>query len=97
MNDFAVQEVSFDNLPQLIEEGRGRLTPGGCLRVDLSGMKRCDSATICLLLDLLREGNRSGCQLKIQSAPAGLEKLASLYQLRNLLAVERPEADQAGE
>lgn len=55
--------------------------------LDVSGITRCDSAGIALLLELQRRAQRQGRKLKFSGAPEQLTKLIRSYALNGILEV----------
>jgi phospholipid transport system transporter-binding protein len=54
-------------------------------RVDLSGVTEADSAALALLVALIRDARAAGRTLRIVQLPEGLQALAALYDLGELL------------
>jgi phospholipid transport system transporter-binding protein len=58
---------------------------GGSADIDLSRMERFDSAAVAALLVWRRAAQSAGLSLRIASVPAGLQSLADLYGVAELL------------
>jgi phospholipid transport system transporter-binding protein len=58
---------------------------GGSADIDLSRMDRFDSAAVAALLVWRRAAQSAGLSLRIASVPAGLQSLADLYGVTELL------------
>ena len=58
---------------------------GGSADIDLSRMDRFDSAAVAALLVWRRAAQSTGLSLRIASVPAGLQSLADLYGVAELL------------
>jgi phospholipid transport system transporter-binding protein len=58
---------------------------GGSADIDLSRMDRFDSAAVAALLVWRRAAQSAGLSLRIASVPAGLQSLADLYGVAELL------------
>ena len=55
------------------------------LLIDMSGIEAVDSAAVSLMLNWLREAQRSGVQLTFAHVPSNLLSLARLYGVADLL------------
>jgi phospholipid transport system transporter-binding protein len=76
--------LTMEHAASYLAEG-SRLTAGGELVVDFSGVSEFDSAALALLLNWLRVGAGSGGRLRLRAMPAGLSSLAELYGVAELL------------
>lgn len=56
--------------------------------VDLSGVRRVDSAGLSLLLELMRRAKNHGVALRFTGAPASLRALATFFGVDSLLRLE---------
>lgn len=82
-----VEEViDFENAPQ-VKDALLKAVAAGDLTVDLSEVKRADSAALSALLSAARRAESSGKRLVIERVPADLETLARLYGVEALLGL----------
>lgn len=58
---------------------------GGSAEIDLSRLERFDSAAMAALLAWRRAAASAGVSLRITGAPAGVQSLANLYGVPELL------------
>ncbi len=65
-------------------EGRAAAQEGD-LVVDFSQVDEADSAALALLFDLQRVAAAAGHELRVEGLPAGLQSLADLYGVADLL------------
>jgi phospholipid transport system transporter-binding protein len=74
-----------------MQDAASNLQPGldeirsGSPDIDLSRMERFDSAAVAALLVWRRAAQSAGLSLRIASVPAGLQSLADLYGVAELL------------
>lgn len=89
-----VEEViDFENAPE-VKDALLKAVAAGDLTVDLSEVKRADSAALSALLSAARRAESSGKRLVIERVPADLETLARLYGVEALLGLSpQKEAD----
>ena len=76
--------IVMENAPQVAELGRAAIA-GGDAHVDLSGVVRCDSSAIAVLLEWQRAAAAQGLTLAVQGAPAALRSLAAVYGVTEVL------------
>ncbi len=76
--------LTLETAAEMREEARRQLT-GESLRIDLSGVTQADSACLALLLDVIREAAGRGQTIDIVGMPEGLQSLADLYGVTELL------------
>jgi len=84
--------VTMANVESLLEEGR-RQFEGTLITVDLGGVTEADSSALSLLLQWMREAAAPGRRIALANLPAGLQSLAVLYGIDQLL-VAPASADQ---
>jgi phospholipid transport system transporter-binding protein len=72
------------NAAQLLQAGEAAIA-GGDLMFDLSGVQRCDSSAVALLLAWQRTAQGVGKRLELRSVPASLRSLATLYGVESLI------------
>ena len=74
-----------------MQDAASSLQPGldairrGSADIDLSRMERFDSAAVAALLVWRRAARSAGLSLRIAGVPAGLQSLADLYGVADLL------------
>lgn len=79
-----VESIGMENAPQVAELGRAAIA-GGDAHVDLSGVARCDSSAIAVLLEWQRAAAAQGLALTVQGVPAALRSLATVYGVTEVL------------
>lgn len=90
MNDGAVivfhpGRVNFANLARAVAAGDNQMPVGGQFQVDMRDSPECNTAVVCLLIELLRIGSAKGCRLEIVHPSPQLISLINLYRLGALL------------
>jgi len=74
-----------------MQDAASGLQPGldairsGSAEIDLSRLERFDSAAVAALLEWQRAAQSAGLSLRIAGVPAGLQSLANLYGVAELL------------
>jgi phospholipid transport system transporter-binding protein len=76
--------VTTVNAAALLHAGEASIA-GGDLVIDLSGVQRCDSSAVALLLALQRIAHAGGKRLELRGVPASLRSLAVLYAVEALI------------
>jgi phospholipid transport system transporter-binding protein len=84
-------EIGMANAAQVAEQGRAAIE-GGDARFDLSGVVRCDSSAVAVLLEWERVAVARGLTLEVVAPPAGLVSLAFVYGVDGLLPALAPRA-----
>lgn len=74
-------------------QGRA-LAAQGDLLVDLSGVSEADSSALALLFDWMRVAAAAGHPVWLTGLPAGLDSLAELYGVRELLPGPPPSVSE---
>lgn len=87
---FIEGEVDFSNVVMLSRQGSDWLRQHAptVARLDLSRLRRCNSAATTLLLGWLRTANAAGKTLSIHNIPGQLRSLMDLGGLEHLLPTE---------
>ncbi len=82
-------ELTFETVPDLLE-CEGQLFGKGdeTVRIDLSRIRRSDSAGLALLVAWTRAARRHGCRLRFVAVPAQLLAMARVSGLAPLLGLE---------
>jgi len=80
----AVDSIGMENAPQVAEVGHAAIASGDA-HVDLSGVVRCDSSAVAVLLEWQRAAAAQGLTLTVQGVPAALHSLATVYGVTELL------------
>jgi phospholipid transport system transporter-binding protein len=78
--------VTLENVTGLLAEGLAHVRAGASL-VDMAGVSELDSSLLAAILALLREARRANRSLALSNLPAGLQTLAELYGVEELLPV----------
>lgn len=76
--------LTMANAARCLAEGRAAAQEGD-LVVDFSQVEEADSAALALLFDWQRVAAASGHDLRVGGLPAGLESLADLYGVADLM------------
>ncbi len=77
-------DIGMANAAQVAEQGRAAIERGDA-HFDLSGVARCDSSAVAVLLEWQRLAVAKGLTLEITAPPAGLVSLAAVYGVDGLL------------
>lgn len=85
---FAPAGLTLPNSAAIIADGRSKITPNGSLVVDMQNLQQCDSAAVCLLIELFRAGNKKNCQITIRNPGAQFKKMLKLYRLGKVFGIE---------
>jgi|GEM_PF-1061168 len=81
-------DLTIDTAGSLLEAGRRWLAEqpaGSVAELDLSGVHRCDSAALVLLVDWLRTARSRGGELSLRALPEALRAMLPLLGLAGLL------------
>lgn len=93
MNDdaavFAPAGLSLSNAAGAIADGIAKMPLDGGLIVDMENMQHCDSAAICLLIEMFRNGQKKNCRIEVRNIGEQLKKMMHLYRLTELLASDK--------
>ncbi len=84
----AEEVLDFENAPAVKKELLAAQASGD-FTVDLSNVKRADSAALSALLSARRKADASGKDLAIEGVPADLKTLARLYGVEALLGLRK--------
>ena len=84
-----VDDIGMDNAAEVAALGRAAIE-GGDVEFDLTGVARCDSSAVAVLLEWQRLARERGLTLKVTGLPAGLVSLAAVYGVGELLPVASP-------
>lgn len=82
----AEEVIDFENAPAVKRELL-RAQASGDFTVDLSDVKRADSAALSELLSARRKAEALGGRLAIEGLPADLKTLARLYGVEEILGL----------
>jgi phospholipid transport system transporter-binding protein len=77
-------DIGMANAAEVARQGRVAIE-GGDARFDLSGVVRCDSSAVAVLLEWERVAVARGLKLEVVAPPAGLVSLATVYGVDGLL------------
>jgi phospholipid transport system transporter-binding protein len=78
------ERIVTANAAALLRSGEAAIQGGDC-RFDLSGVKRCDSSAVALVLAWQRAARARGCELDLAGVPPSLKSLAVLYGVDSLI------------
>jgi phospholipid transport system transporter-binding protein len=81
-----VDRILNTNAASLLRDGEAAIRNGDS-SFDLSGVQRCDSSAVALLLAWQRAAREQGLQLQVHGIPASLRSLAALYGVDSLIPV----------
>lgn len=78
-------ELGFGTVSQLLKDSRAGFSDGHHFEVDLSGVKRADSAGLALLIEWLRSAERAGSSVSFVNMPAQMQSIARICGLDDIL------------
>ena len=78
-------DMVFSTAGSLLEQGDALIAGEGPLVVDLSGVRKCDSAALALLLEWLERARRRGTDIRYRHLPDALRGIARLSNVEALL------------
>ena len=78
--------VTLQNVTGMLEQGLA-LVRAGVRVVDLGEVTELDSSLLAATLAWLREARVQGCSLELANVPPGMQTLAGLYGVAQLLPV----------
>lgn len=87
-----VGDLGFATVTGLLKETRSGIPGDSDARVDLSGVTRADSAGLALLVEWLREAERSGGSITFVNMPAQMQSIARICGLEAMLNSSAPAA-----
>jgi phospholipid transport system transporter-binding protein len=79
-------DIGMANAAEVAALGRAAIERGE-VDFDLSGVTRCDSSAVAVLLEWQRVARERGLTLNVTGLPAGLVSLAGVYGVGELLPV----------
>jgi phospholipid transport system transporter-binding protein len=79
-----VDQIGMSNAAEVAVLGRAAIERGD-VEFDLSGVSRCDSSAVAVLLEWRRAAQQRGVALKVSGLPPGLVSLAQVYGVMDLL------------
>jgi phospholipid transport system transporter-binding protein len=80
--------ITLANVTELLRESE-RLLGAAELTVDLSEVTEADSSAVSLLLEWRRRARSAGRRIRYVNVPPGIQSLAKLYGVAELLDEER--------
>lgn len=79
-------ELSFTTVPALVRSGAEFLARCGAeVVVDLSGVRRADSAGLALLVEWMRHARRLDKAIRFRAMPAQMQAMARVSDLEGIL------------
>lgn len=85
MSRHCPEAIEFSNAEEIIRTGCGEIEKHGELTMDVGGMGGGNTLAVCALLEWKRKAAGGGCRLQFENIPPRLEKLISVYQLKEVL------------
>ncbi|MFQ5642141.1 MAG: lipid asymmetry maintenance protein MlaB [Thiogranum sp.] len=82
-------DLSFDSVTALWQQCRARFQERAALDIDLSGVRRSDSAGVALLVACLRQARQSGKTVRFFNMPEQMLALARVSSLDQVLPLQR--------
>lgn len=82
-------ELSFVSVPGLWRDCRKTCAAVGDIDIDLGQVSRSDSAGLALLVEWLREAQRSGARLRFFNIPPQMLEMARASGLEQILPLHR--------
>ncbi len=82
-------DLSFVSVPELWKQCCARLSDHDTLDIDLSGVKRSDSAGLALLVECQRQARQLGKALRFFNIPAQMLAIARVSSLDQVLPLQR--------
>lgn len=74
-------ELNFANFTEVVKHAKGQLPKGGGeVVLDMGGVPRYDTASICFIIELARTGKARACQVRVENIGEPLANLMSLYR-----------------
>ena len=78
-------EIDFSTVMPLLTQFRSLSSRERNIQIDLSGLKKTNSAGLAFLMEILAQAQKNGQILKISNIPASLMDLASMCNVDHLL------------
>ena len=78
-------ELGFDTVSRLLEAGDAAFAPHRAVELDMSGVTRCDSAAVALLLEWVRRVEARGGRIAFRDLPPSIHAIASISDVEGLL------------
>jgi phospholipid transport system transporter-binding protein len=85
--------LDLHSVPALLESIRADMDGREALELDLSGVERCDSAGVALLIACRREAGRRDVALSFSNIPGTLRNIARFTGMDTLIDEPPPAAD----
>lgn len=85
--------VTLKNVTGILEQGLAEVR-GGATVIDLGEVSELDSSLLAATFAWVREGRQANRALTVVNLPSGLQTLAQLYGVEELLPVVASEAGQ---
>ncbi|MDX1698254.1 MAG: STAS domain-containing protein [Thiohalobacterales bacterium] len=80
-------DLDFATVPALLGHRGAEMRAGSNIRVDLSAVTRTDSAGLALMVEWLREAERTGLVMTFENVPEQLQSIARVSGLEEILFV----------
>lgn len=85
-------DITFETVPQLWRQTAAMLADGEALTVDLSAVKRADSAALALLIGWLRRARQAHKTIEFRHIPENLLAIARVTGVDGMLLGEQMKA-----
>ncbi len=82
-------DLNFDSVADLWRNCQGRFLDREVLDIDLSGVRRSDSAGVALLVSCLRQAHQAGKTIRFFNIPGQMLALARVSSLDQVLPLQR--------
>lgn len=80
-------ELGFDSVSSVLRHAGANMLGSGRLEVDLTGVTRADSAGLALLVEWLRESEKTGNEITFINVPPQLLSIARVCGLDEILSL----------
>ena len=77
--------LSFETAGSALVDIQAALSSGKISKLDLAGVSRTDSAGLACIVAVLAEAGRSGNALRVTQMPAGMQALAQVCEVDQLI------------
>jgi len=78
--------IDFSTVSGLLQSTPRNFAASGDVRLDLSGVRRADSAGLALLVEWLRESGRGGHSIAFLNMPEQMQSIADVCGLMEILS-----------
>jgi phospholipid transport system transporter-binding protein len=82
---------------EVLEQSESRFAQSKEIYVDLGGVGESDSAGLALLIEWLRTARQGGQAIRFANVPAGIEALARISEVDELIGEKKAEGEKRAE